>query len=220
MNYTKFDWQLPSSIARAIRFEHWTHSPEVILVLWLTAHMSHTCKTSHLFAPLAVRVKVGCSAFPLYTPTKPLIRLYFKYKTVWIPKLKDGILRWLFAGTLKFKYRLPNCISRSASRWQLSWVIGKQQEKIILYYLSQFHTPCLYLKARPVPGGPVPSWLVPALLNSVAASWDIRNWRHGEPGSKSLSPPLWLRRMCMLVHHLHKLKHGRKSSVNFSWIYL
>ena len=26
--------------------------------------------------------------FPFNTPTKPLIRLYFKYKTVFIPKLK------------------------------------------------------------------------------------------------------------------------------------
>ena len=51
-------------------------------------HLSRTCKTSLLFAPLAVRVQAGCSAFPFYTPTKPLIRLYFKYKTVLIPKLK------------------------------------------------------------------------------------------------------------------------------------
>ena len=29
----KFDRQLPSSLARAIRFEHRTHSPEVTLVL-------------------------------------------------------------------------------------------------------------------------------------------------------------------------------------------
>ena len=50
--------------------------------------MSRTCKTSLLFAPLAVRVQAGCSAFPFYTPTKPLIRLYFKYNTVLIPKLK------------------------------------------------------------------------------------------------------------------------------------
>ena len=44
--------------------------------------------TSLLFAPLAVRVQAGCSAFPFYTPTKPLIRLYFKYKIVSVPKLK------------------------------------------------------------------------------------------------------------------------------------
>ena len=51
-------------------------------------HPSHTCKASLLFAPLAVRVQAGCSAFPFYTPTLPLLRLYFKYKTVLIPKLK------------------------------------------------------------------------------------------------------------------------------------
>ena len=44
-------------------------------------HLSRMCKTSLLFAPLAVRVLAGCSAFPLYTLTKPLIRFYFKYKT-------------------------------------------------------------------------------------------------------------------------------------------
>ena len=43
-----------------------------------------------LFAPLAVRVQAGCSAFPFYTPTKPLIRLYLKYKTVLIPKIKNN----------------------------------------------------------------------------------------------------------------------------------
>ena len=49
---------------------------------------SRTCKTSLLFVPLAVRIQAGCSAFPFYTPTKPLKRLYFKYITVLIPKLK------------------------------------------------------------------------------------------------------------------------------------
>ena len=37
---------------------------------------------SLLFAPLAVRVYTGCSAFLFYTSTKPLIRLHIKYKTV------------------------------------------------------------------------------------------------------------------------------------------
>ena len=36
-------------------------------------HPSRTCKTSLLFAPLAVRVQSGCSAFPFYTLTKLLI---------------------------------------------------------------------------------------------------------------------------------------------------
>ena len=45
-------------------------------------------KRSLLFAPLAVRVLAGCSAFPFYTSTKPLKQLYFKYKAVLIPKSK------------------------------------------------------------------------------------------------------------------------------------
>ena len=45
-------------------------------------HLNHMCKTSLLFAPLAVRVQTGCSADPFYTPTKLLIRLYFEYKNV------------------------------------------------------------------------------------------------------------------------------------------
>ena len=40
VNNTDFDWQLQSSFARAICFEHHNHSPDVTLVLWLTA--SHT----------------------------------------------------------------------------------------------------------------------------------------------------------------------------------
>ena len=44
-------------------------------------HLSRTCETSLLFAPIAAGVQAGCSAFPFYNPTKPLIRLYFKYKT-------------------------------------------------------------------------------------------------------------------------------------------
>ena len=55
---------------------------------WQGATPSRTCKTSLLFAPLAVSVQAGCSTFPFYTPTKPLIWLYFQYKTVLITKLK------------------------------------------------------------------------------------------------------------------------------------
>ena len=51
-------------------------------------HLSRMCKANLLFAPLAVRVQAGCSAFPFYTPTKLLIWLYFKEKTVLIPRLK------------------------------------------------------------------------------------------------------------------------------------
>ena len=43
-------------------------------------YLSRTCKTSILFAPLAVRVQACCSAFPFYTLTKPFIRLYLKQK--------------------------------------------------------------------------------------------------------------------------------------------
>ena len=50
-------------------------------------HQSRTCKTIFLFAPLAVRIHTGCLAFPFYTPTKPLIQLHIKYKTVLFPKL-------------------------------------------------------------------------------------------------------------------------------------
>ena len=52
-------------------------------------HLSGTCKTSLLFAPLAVCVHTGCSAaFRFYTPTKPLIRLNIKYKIVLTLTLK------------------------------------------------------------------------------------------------------------------------------------
>ena len=44
-------------------------------------HLSRTCKTSLLFALLVVRVQAGCSAFPFYTPTKPVIRLYYILNT-------------------------------------------------------------------------------------------------------------------------------------------
>ena len=39
-------------------------------------HLSRTCKTSLLFAQLAVGVHTDCSAFPIYTPTEPLIQLH------------------------------------------------------------------------------------------------------------------------------------------------
>ena len=50
--------------------------------------MSRTCKTSFLFAPLAVRVHTGCSTFPFYTPTKPLIRhVFIKYKNCFVSSI-------------------------------------------------------------------------------------------------------------------------------------
>ena len=84
MHDTKFDWQLPSSLTRAICFEHRIHSPDVTLVLWLTS--SHTWvkrqrKKGFLFTPLAACVHTGCST----TRTKPLRQLNIKYKIVLTP---------------------------------------------------------------------------------------------------------------------------------------
>ena len=45
-------------------------------------HLIRTCKTSLLFAPFDVRVQADCFPFSFYTPTKLLIRLHIKYKTV------------------------------------------------------------------------------------------------------------------------------------------
>ena len=42
-------------------------------------HLSCTCKTSLLFAPLDVPVHTGCSAIQFYTAAKPLIRLHIEY---------------------------------------------------------------------------------------------------------------------------------------------
>ena len=53
-----------------------TTRSETGVVIDSEEHPSRTFKTSPLFAPLAVRVHVGSSAFLFYTPTKLLIRLY------------------------------------------------------------------------------------------------------------------------------------------------
>ena len=87
MNDTKFEWQLPSPLARAIGNNSFARS-DTGGVIDSEPLPSRTCKTSLLFASLAVRVQAGCSVFQFHTPTKPLIWLYFKYKTVLIPKLK------------------------------------------------------------------------------------------------------------------------------------
>ena len=65
-----------------------THSPEVTraghhsfarsdtdVVIDSEPHLSGTFKTSLLFAPLAVCVHTGCSAFQFYTPTKPKVKV-------------------------------------------------------------------------------------------------------------------------------------------------
>ena len=64
---------LPSLLARATRFEHRSDTGFVIVS---EPHLSRTYKASLLFALLAVRVHTGCSAFPFFTQTKPLIRLH------------------------------------------------------------------------------------------------------------------------------------------------
>ena len=92
MDDTKFDRKLPSSLARAIRFEHRIHSLDVTLVLWLTASHTWVARAKLFFAPLAGRVQAGCCAFPFYTPTKPLMQVYFKYKNIYIPKLKISLI--------------------------------------------------------------------------------------------------------------------------------
>ena len=51
---------------------------------WQRATPQSHMQNKPLFAPLAVRVQGGCSAFPFYTPNKQLL----KYKTALFPKLK------------------------------------------------------------------------------------------------------------------------------------
>ena len=53
-------------------------------------------QNKHLVAPLAVSVQAGCSAFPFYTPTQPLIQLQFKYKTILIPESKILFFFYIF----------------------------------------------------------------------------------------------------------------------------
>ena len=42
---------------------------DTVVVIDCQPHPSRTCKTSLFYAPLAVRVQAGCSAFPFYTPS-------------------------------------------------------------------------------------------------------------------------------------------------------
>ena len=80
MIHIKYDWQLPSPLARAMGFEPQIHLArgDSGVVNDSKPHLIGKCK----FAPLAVHVHTGCSAFPFYTATKPLIQLHIKYKTV------------------------------------------------------------------------------------------------------------------------------------------
>ena len=89
MNYTNLidSFQAHLFVKYALNINSFTRS-DTGVVIDSEPQLSRTCKTSLLFAPLAVCVNTGCSAFPFYTPNKPLIQLYFKYKTVLIPKQK------------------------------------------------------------------------------------------------------------------------------------
>ena len=88
LKFALIHWQLPSSLAHAIRFKHGAHSPEVTLVLRLTAshnRVAHAKQASCLLHWLSMFVV----AVPLFhfTLTKPLIRFHIKYKIVSFPKL-------------------------------------------------------------------------------------------------------------------------------------
>ena len=90
INNTKPDWQLPSSDAREIRFEHRTHSPYVLLVLWFT--VSHTrvapAKQDYCLLHLLSVFKLAVPLFHLklqlnrkydYILNKNLFQLLFLY---------------------------------------------------------------------------------------------------------------------------------------------
>ena len=79
------------SLCKQIMNSSFTRS-DTGIVIDSEPHLSRTCKTSLKFAPLAVHVHTGCSAFPFYTQTKSftwLIRLYMRYKTVLFPKYNE-----------------------------------------------------------------------------------------------------------------------------------
>ena len=85
MNDTKFDWQLPSSLARAIRFEQRIHSPDVTLMLWLTV--------SYTWVARAKQASNGCPCshwlfcFSVLHSNKTVNTIEYKYKIVLSPKL-------------------------------------------------------------------------------------------------------------------------------------
>ena len=81
ISYTYSQFNSGGSVLRATRVRLATS-------IWYDTLMKNCFKDWSQSTPLAVRVQAGCSVFPFYTPTKTLIRLYFKYKTVLIPKLK------------------------------------------------------------------------------------------------------------------------------------
>ena len=88
MNYTNLieNWQTHLHVQYALSIKL-TFTSDTGVVIDSKPHGSRTCKTSLVFVSLAVRVQAGCSAFLFYTPTKPIIQIYFKYKTILISKL-------------------------------------------------------------------------------------------------------------------------------------
>ena len=87
LNYANLIDSCQAHPCNALRTSNSLAKSDTSVVIDSEPHLSCTCKISLLFAPLAVPFQAGCSAFPFYNPTKLLIRLYFKYKTVLIPKL-------------------------------------------------------------------------------------------------------------------------------------
>ena len=56
---------------------------DTVVVIDGKPNLIRICKTSLLFALLAVQIHIGCSAFPFYnSPTKPLKGLHIEYKTI------------------------------------------------------------------------------------------------------------------------------------------
>ena len=88
MNYTNLidNCQAHMPLQHALNINSFVRSGTGV-VIDSEPHRSRTSKTSFLFAPLVVRVHTGCFSFLFYTPTKPLIQLHIKYKTVLFPKL-------------------------------------------------------------------------------------------------------------------------------------
>ena len=88
MNYTKLTAGKLTCPCNMVQTSSSFTRSDTSIMIDSEPHPSHTCKSSFLFSALAVRVQAGCSAFSFYTMTLPLKRLYFKYKTVLIPKSK------------------------------------------------------------------------------------------------------------------------------------
>ena len=86
--------------------------------------LSRTCKTSLLFAPLAVRVYTGCFDFPFYTPTKLLIRQHIRYKAVLFPKFLFFSFK-IFIIQCKYKQYIGHKTSQMTIPWSLkmSWIM-------------------------------------------------------------------------------------------------